>query len=126
MLRSTSEEFSVWARRLLRSFSTADQDSPVDVTLSAIVAPPAKNPNLRLFHFAYRDCGYSGKAFSHWELFRLLHWQLDAFLAKADTGNLLLHSGALSRNGQGIILPAASGVLDAPNARATTEPASTT
>ena len=114
LLRSTSAEFAGRARRLLRSFFLTSSgepvhDQPMDVTLSAIVAPPPKNPSLRPFHFAYRDYGYSGKGTTFWELFRLLHWQLDAFLANANPVNLLLHSGAVSRNGQGIILPADSG-----------------
>ncbi|MFQ6028530.1 MAG: hypothetical protein ACE5Q6_13665, partial [Dehalococcoidia bacterium] len=64
-LRSTSEEFAARARQLLRSFPwTSSDEPPVDVTLSALVAPPPKNANIRPFHFAYRDYGYSGKAFT--------------------------------------------------------------
>jgi HprK-related kinase A len=95
---------------LLRSFPPRqDAALPPDVTLSLVVAPPSKNRVAKPFHFLYREGHCVGRTIHTWQLFRYLETQLDVFLAESMKDFMLLHAGAVSRNGAGIILPGPSG-----------------
>jgi hypothetical protein len=96
-------------RCLLRSFPLAeDSAAPADVTFSVVVSPPSRNRTVKPFHFVYRDNSRIGRTTNTWYLFRLLEWQTNLFLGENVDKFLLLHAGAVTRNGMGIILPAPS------------------
>ena len=111
LVRSTSWEFGEHTRRLLRSFNLDSPDNglPPDLTLSLVVAPPSKNHTTRPFHFLYRNDSRVARTTHQWQLFRFLECQLDLLLAEKVDNLLLLHAGAVSREGAGIILPGPSG-----------------
>lgn len=109
-VRSTCSEFAGRLASLLRSFSVhAGDGTPPDVTFSLVVAPPAKTPTIRPFHFLYQDGHQVSRTHHRWQLFRYLECQLDHILADQVTDRLLFHAGGVSKNGAGVIIPGESG-----------------
>jgi HprK-related kinase A len=110
IVRATSGEFAARVGRLLRSFPFCSEDKrAADVTLSLVVAPPGRDPAIRPFHFLHRDGFQIGRTTYERQLFRFLECQLDILLAEKVDGSLLLHAGAVARNGAGVLLPGPSG-----------------
>ncbi|MCI0771379.1 MAG: hypothetical protein J4O08_02505 [Chloroflexi bacterium] len=111
-IRVTSEKAAEGIQSLLRSFPRyAPADAVEDITFSLVMAAPinqAKLAHLRPLHNFYRDDVRVGRSTHDWFMFRLLEWQTNLFLGENVDEYLLLHAGALSRNGEGIILPAPS------------------
>lgn len=109
LVRSTSSEFADQVRSLFRSFplNSPGGASP-DLTLSVIVATPLKGHDDRPYHFVYSNYTRIEGTTSYWRLFRLLEWQMDMFISEAVEDSLLLHSGAVAKNGAGLIFPGES------------------
>lgn len=94
----------------MRSFPLcAEANLEPELILSFVVATPSERPCDEPCHIVYRNDVKVGTAADYWWLFRLLEWQLDIFLADAVQDFLLLHAGAVTRNGAGFILPGPSG-----------------
>ena len=112
-VRSTSAAFLDQAERLFRSFPVerGNGDACLDVLFSALVAPAPNVASARAVHSFYRGSGRVGHTTSLWQMYRFLEWQVDSVLGSLVTDRLLLHAGALTRHGQGIILagPSESG-----------------
>jgi HprK-related kinase A len=110
MVRSTSWEFAAQVRRLMSCFPVAPEGSGLsDVVFSLVAAPPPKRHSIRPFHFLYKDGTRAGRITQQWQLFRFLECQLDILLAEKVDRPLLLHAGAVARNGCGVIMPGPSG-----------------
>ena len=109
LVRSTSSEFADKVRSLFRSFpvNSLDSASP-DLTLSVIVATPLKGHDDRPYNFVYNNYTKIEGTTSYWRLFRLLEWQMNMFMGEAVDDLLLLHSGAVVKNGAGLIFPGES------------------
>ncbi|MBE7553235.1 MAG: hypothetical protein HS126_19365 [Anaerolineales bacterium] len=109
LMRSTSAEFMIRVHQLLRSFPTCNPYDEPDLTFSFVIASPDPKAQLHPSYALYRNQELIGLAQDYWHLFRLMEWQLDIFLSETVEGYLLLHAGAVTRSGAGIILPASSG-----------------
>ncbi len=107
-VRSTSLKFSATVRRMFRSFPRVREATEPDILFSIIVAPPSKNRLAKPFHFIYRDDSRIGRTVNQQYLHRLLEWQINVFIGENSEDFFLLHSGAVAKNGSGIILPAPS------------------
>ena len=109
MVRSTSSEFANQVRSLFRSFpmNSLGSASP-DLILSVIVAALLKGHDGTPYNFVYSNYTKIEATTSYWRLFRLLEWQMDLFVSEAVEDSLLLHSGAVVKNGAGFIFPGES------------------
>ena len=104
MVRSTSSEFANQVRSLFRSFpmNSLGSASP-DLILSVIVATLLKGHDGTPYNFfVYSNYTKIEATTSYWRLFRLLEWQMDLFVSEAVEDSLLLHSGAVVKNGAGL------------------------
>ncbi|MCH8745771.1 MAG: hypothetical protein IIB31_09005 [Chloroflexi bacterium] len=109
-VRTTCSQFAGRLAGLLRSFPVCEDNGRLpDVTLSLVVAPPAKTSTMRPFHFLYMDGYQVGRTHHEWQLFRFLECELDHMLADHVTSHLLLHSGSVAKDGAGIVIPGESG-----------------
>ena len=104
MVRSDSLEFTTQVRRALRCFPTSLEDRPPDATYSLV-----KSPTKKQAHCLYHEGSIVARGVHLWFLFRRLECQLDFLLSELVDGPLLLHAGAVSRDGSGIIMPGSSG-----------------
>ena len=108
-IRSTSERTSEGIHSLLRSFPRHEPaDGSEETTFSLVMGPASNLAHVRPFHSFYRDDVKVGRTTHDWFMFRLLEWQTNTFLGERVDDYLLLHAGALSKNGEGLILPAPS------------------
>lgn len=109
LMRSTSAEFMRQVHQLLRSFSVCQTPVEPELTFSFVIASPLSEVHNQFGHAVYRNRDLINFAKDPWYLFRLMEWQLDIFLSESVQNHLLLHAGAVSRAGAGIILPGLSG-----------------
>lgn len=108
-IRTTSHSAAKGLDGILRSFPrTVPVDESEDVVFSLVMAPPSPVAHVRPFHHFYRDDLRVGRTTHDWYIFRLLEWQTNLFLGENVDDYLLLHAGALSKNGKGMVLPAPS------------------
>lgn len=107
-VRSTSLRFSATVRRMFRSFPRVREEVEPDILFSIIVATPSTNRMVKPFHFFYREDSRLARTVNQQYLHRLLEWQINLFIGENSDEYFLLHSGAVTRNGSGIILPAPS------------------
>lgn len=108
LFRTNSEQFAAKIRSLLRSFPASHSQTP-NLTFS-FVLDSWPDPTQPLSpHRVYRNHEQIGVARDHWQLFRLMEWQLDIFLSENVRDYFLLHAGVVAHQGSGIILPAISG-----------------
>lgn len=108
LVRSTSQSFRDQVCRLMRSFPSSSGSDESALILSFIETLPVENSHCRSTH-VWRDDQQIGIAEEAWQLFRLMEWQLDIFLADNVQHSFLLHAGAVTTDGQGLILPGVSG-----------------
>lgn len=109
MVRSTSDNFAVLVRRLMRSFLDCEETTrEPDVTFSLVVASPLGGTKNEGYHYFYRNDDLVRKTKDYWKLIRILEWQLSVFLTEEVIDFVLLHSGAVAKDGAGIILPGSS------------------
>lgn len=109
MIRCTSNSLNDQIQRLLRSFSmTRGCPQNPDLILSFVGSLPTQNSDCGPT-YVYRNDEQVGTAEETWQLFRLLEWQLDIFLADKVQNYFLLHAGAVAKDGTGLILPGLTG-----------------
>ena len=93
---------------MLRCFprQTAEDEHP-DVTLSFLAEPSLANGADSAGCYVYYNSAQVGYTSSYRKLFQLLEWQL-TWCADEVAKFFLLHAGAVSKDGVGIVLPGAS------------------
>jgi hypothetical protein len=79
-----------------------------EVTFSLVVASSLKGTKDEGFHYFYRNEDLVKKTKDYWRLIRFLEWQLSVFLTDEVSDFVLLHSGAVAKDGAGMILPGSS------------------
>lgn len=110
VVRSTSPQFADDVRRLLRSFHSGSRNGVTpDVTLSFIVNDSPQNRLIRPFHFVYSGYSRVERTTNYWQLFRTLEIHLLKSIGERVKRALLVHAGAVSYRGKGIMLPGQSG-----------------
>ena len=110
LVRSTSPEFAVQARRLFCQFRPEPADgAKADLTLSFLLGTTAKGINSGSLHQCYSGCTAIGRTTSFYQLFRQLEWQLNLFVVLGVNDRYLMHAGAVSRDGIGLVFPGQSG-----------------
>ena len=110
MVRSTSPEFAAQARRLFCHFRPEPADgAKADLTLSFLIGTTAEGINSGSLHRCYSGCTPIGRTSSFYQLFRQLDWQLNLFVVLRVNARCILHAGAVSRDGFGVVFPGPSG-----------------
>ncbi len=108
---TTSPHFADWLSSLMRSFSATDTNAERTSLQFRIVGEylsPTTASGSPTFQ-VYCNEAHVGEGTEYWQLLRLMEWQLDIFLSENTTEQALLHSGAVARDGQALLLIGESG-----------------